>query len=88
MLATIYRQKPASLTYHTQRHHGIVLDEPMEPSEKDGYRPQKDIDGIPEKVGDQLDELGEDHPCCKSIKGGTCVIHRPFFGTADKEQPK
>jgi len=76
---------PGSLTQSDQ---GIDLDEAMQPTENDRYRPEYKIDGISDEVGDELDELGKHHPCCERIAGNPSLISGPVRGGHPQAQPE
>ena len=44
-------------SYLTQGGQSIVFDSAVEPSKDDGDRPEKHVDGVSNKVSDELDEL-------------------------------
>ncbi len=64
--------------YHGEGEDCIVFDKAVEPAEKNGYRPQQHVDRETDKVGDQLDEFREDHPCQKSTGGSLSLLGRPI----------
>ena len=73
-------------TYLIERNHGVEFDTAMEPAKEDRDRPQQDVYWIADKMSDQLDELGEQHPDDKSPNGDGCLLDRPF-ACADPQQP-
>lgn len=76
---------PGSLT---ESDHGIFLDEAMQPAENDRYRPEYNINGISDEVGDELNELGEHHPCCERIAGNPSLISGPIRGGLRQAPPE
>ena len=58
----------------------------MEPAKENRDRPQQDVYRIADEMGDQLDELGEEHPADKSLNGDGCLFDRPF-ACGDPQEP-
>lgn len=66
-------------THLTEGNAGVDLDDTVKPTEKDRHGPQEDVNGVANKMGDQLDELGKDHPCCESIERVGSLLGRPVL---------
>jgi hypothetical protein len=73
-------------TYLVKRNHCIEFDDAMEPAKEERDGPQKDVHWIADKMSDKLDELREQHPTEKSLKGKGCLVVGPF-ACADPQQP-
>lgn len=74
-------------TYLIKRQDGVKLDDAMEPAKEDGDRPQEDINGVADKVCDQLDEFRKGHPPCEDAEGEAGVFRRPVASALDQKPP-
>ena len=77
----------AGFTYLTQRDSRINLDDAMEPTKEDGDRPEHDVDRIPHKVSNELDEFREKHPSQQSPDGDLALLDRPICNAPEQEEP-
>lgn len=60
----------------------------MKPAKKNRDWPKEDIDGIADEVSDELDELGEDHPCKQSPICILSIRGVPSAGAPIEEDPQ